>query len=178
MYQNAGEKGIPHPDPADPPRKRANKARGHGNWETDRPPVCGVVGRESGKVWLSVERTNDSETCLRVVETASAGDAHLYSDDWSGYDAVARETWRTHTAVSHSGPRCTYALDLDGDGIREAHTNTMEGLWTSLRNFLRPFRGVSKYYLQQYVRVFAWGHNLKRITSEFLQAMVMKPCTG
>jgi hypothetical protein len=37
---------------------------------------------------------------------------------------------------------------------------------------------VNKYYLQQYVRVFAWGHNLKRITSEFLQAMVMKPCTG
>ena len=27
-YQNAGEKGIPHPDPDDPPRRRANKKRG------------------------------------------------------------------------------------------------------------------------------------------------------
>ena len=28
MYQNAGEKGIPHRDPEDPPRRRANKKRG------------------------------------------------------------------------------------------------------------------------------------------------------
>lgn len=27
-YQNAGEKGIKHPDPNDPPRRRANKKRG------------------------------------------------------------------------------------------------------------------------------------------------------
>ena len=52
MYQNAGEKGILHPDPEDPPRRRANKARGHGTWETDRPPVLGIVGRESGRVQL------------------------------------------------------------------------------------------------------------------------------
>ena len=34
LYQNAGEKGRKHTDPADPPRRRANKARGHGTWET------------------------------------------------------------------------------------------------------------------------------------------------
>ncbi|MBC7776832.1 MAG: hypothetical protein H7246_15470 [Phycisphaerae bacterium] len=28
MYQNAGEKGIAHPDPEDPPRRRANKKKG------------------------------------------------------------------------------------------------------------------------------------------------------
>ena len=26
------------------------------------------------------------------------------------------------------------------------HCNTMGGEWTGLRNFLRPFRGVSKWY--------------------------------
>ena len=30
MYQNSGEKGIPHPDPEDPPRRRANKKKGMG----------------------------------------------------------------------------------------------------------------------------------------------------
>lgn len=28
MYQNSGEKGVLHPDPEDPPRRRANKKRG------------------------------------------------------------------------------------------------------------------------------------------------------
>ena len=107
MYQNAGEKGIPHLALEDPPRKRANKVRGHGTWETDRPPVFGVVGRETGQIWLDVRRTNDGETCLDVVETASEDQAHLYTDEWQGYNCVPRETWRTRTAVSHSGPKTT-----------------------------------------------------------------------
>jgi hypothetical protein len=57
MYQNAGEKGILHQDPEDPPRRRANKVRGHGTWENDRPPVLGIVGRESGHVQLTVKKT-------------------------------------------------------------------------------------------------------------------------
>ena len=48
MFQNAGEKGIPHRDPEDPPRRRANQQKGHGTYENDRPPVVGTVGRESG----------------------------------------------------------------------------------------------------------------------------------
>ena len=56
MYQNAGEKGLLHPDPEDPPRRRANKARGHGTWETDRPPVLGIVGRESGQLHLLLKK--------------------------------------------------------------------------------------------------------------------------
>ena len=46
MYQNAGEKGIPHRDPNDPPRRRANSRRGRGSWDNDRPAVVGVAGRE------------------------------------------------------------------------------------------------------------------------------------
>jgi hypothetical protein len=53
-YVNAGEKGIPHPDPDDPPRRRAKRRRGHGTFANDRPPVAGVVGRESGAVRLEV----------------------------------------------------------------------------------------------------------------------------
>src|SRR3954453_9922742 len=42
MYQNAGEKGVPHLDPEDPPRRRANKLKGQGTMENDRPPVVGI----------------------------------------------------------------------------------------------------------------------------------------
>ena len=54
----------------------------------------------------------------------------------------------------------------------------MEGRWTGLRNFLRPFRGVSKWYLDQYVAVFQWGYNIKRVTDEFLRILLgMRPGT-
>ncbi len=41
MFQNAGEKGVPHTDPEDPPRRRANKQRGHGTFDNDRRPSQG-----------------------------------------------------------------------------------------------------------------------------------------
>ena len=56
--------------------------------------------------------------------------------------------------------------------IREVHVNTLEGLWTGLRNFLRPFRGVSKVYLYQYVAMFEWGYNVKRVTEAFVCALL------
>ena len=37
-----------------------------------------------------------------------------------------------------------WARDADGDGLYEVHTNTIEGVWRTVRNFLRPFRGVHK----------------------------------
>ena len=56
--------------------------------------------------------------------------------------------------------------------IREVHDNTLKGLWTGLRNFLRPFRGVNKKYLHQYVALFERGSNVKRATVEFLHALL------
>ena len=48
----------------------------------------------------------------------------------------------------------------------------MEGIWTGLRNFLRDFRGVSKWYIAQYVAVFEWAYNLKDRTTEFLRILL------
>ena len=53
---------MPHTDPEDPPRRRANARPGHGTWANDRPPVCGVVGRESVEIRLSVTERSDGET--------------------------------------------------------------------------------------------------------------------
>ena len=62
--------------------------------------------------------------------------------------------------------------DDDGDGMREVHTNTAEGMWTDLRNFLHPFRGVHKKYLSGYVAVHECRINLKRISPAFISALV------
>jgi transposase len=58
---------------------------------------------------------------------------------------------------------------------REVHVNTMERTWTGLRNFLRPFRGVSKWHLAGYVAIFEWANNLKRVTDDFLRLLLSLP---
>ena len=50
-----------------------------------------------------------------------------------------------------------------------------EGLWAGLQNLLRTFRGVSKKYLYQYVALFKWGCNIKRVTPQFIRAMLGVP---
>jgi transposase len=153
MYQNAGEKGVPHTDPDDPPRRRANKRRGHGTFDNDRPPVAGVVGRDSGEIRIEVIHNADKETLEEVVDNATQDGATVNTDEWSAYNGLP-EMNRTHKTVCHSPEQREWARDDDGDGVREVHTNTMEGIWTGLRNFLRLFRGVSKHYLSQYAAIF------------------------
>ena len=70
MFQNSGEKGQLHPDPKDPPRRRANKPQGRGTMGNDRPPILGVLGRESGQIRLTVcEDTKQKTLQLRLSRT-------------------------------------------------------------------------------------------------------------
>jgi hypothetical protein len=55
----------------------------------------------------------------------------------------------------------------------------MEGHRSGPRAYLRPFRGVSEWYRDQYVAVFQWGSNIKRVTGEFVRALLgMRPGTS
>jgi transposase len=178
MYQNAGKKGVPHGDPDDPPRRRGKKARGHGSWERDRPPVAGVVGRASGQSRMEVVEHADRVTLEDFVQRTTVDGVMLYTDEWPAYNQVP-ETGRGLGQVCHAPGRREWARDDDGDGVREVHNNTLEGIWTGLRNFLRIFRGVSKWYLAQYVALFEWGHNLKIATDDFLRALLgVRPSTN
>jgi transposase-like protein len=171
MYQNAGEKGVPHEDPEDPPRLRANKTKGHGTMENDRPPVVGIVGRETGEVRLEVVDNSDQKTLGPLVVNMTKPGTMVYTDEWSGYDRLP-ELGRGHATVCHTPGRREWARDDDGDGVREVHNNTTEGLWTGVRNFLRIFRGVSKHFLSQYVAIFEWSHNVKKVTHYVLRLIL------
>ena len=108
---------------------------------------------------------------IGFVKGSTRPGATVYTDDWGAYRKLIAEG-RRHTAVSHEGPHRDWAKDLDGDGVREAHSNTMEGIWTGVRIFLAGFRGVSKWYLDQYAAMFEWAYNQKAATVDFLRAML------
>jgi transposase len=166
-----GKKGEYHPDPDDPPRRRANKRRGHGTYDTDRPPTVGTVGRQSGQVRLRVVHHTDRATLEHHVHTFTLPGAQVYTDEWQSYNHIIR----SHATICHSEHE--WARDDDGDGIREVHINTTEGMWTTVRNFLRPFRGVHKKYLSGYLAICEFGINLKRIDPSFISLLVTRTCS-
>lgn len=73
---------------------------------------------------------------------------------------------RSHAAVCHS--QHEWARDDDADGLREVHTNTLEGLWSGLR----PFRVVHKAYLGGYIAIYEFQVNQKRVSVAFIAALV------
>jgi transposase len=101
---------------------------------------------------------------------ATRKEATVNTDEWGAYKQLS-EAQRKHVSVCHTPGKRVWARDDDGDGIREVHINTNEGLWTGLCNFLRPFRGVNKIYLQQYLAMHEWAHNLKEVALEFLRIL-------
>lgn len=92
--------------------------------------------------------------------------SHLYTDEYQSYNHVIRP----HATVAHGAKE--WARDDDGDGIREVHVNTTEGMWTDVRNFLRSFKGVHKKNLRGCIAICEVRRNLKRISPDFIFALV------
>ena len=65
-----------------------------------------------------------------------------------------------HQTVCHSAGED--ARDEDGDGFCEIHVNTIEGVWSLLRSWLRPHRGISQEKLPHYLGFFEFVHNARK----------------
>ena len=57
-----------------------------------------------------------------------------YTDEWKSYTPIIRE----YPTVCHANYE--WARDDDGDGVREVHTNTPEGMWTLVFFYGHPQR--------------------------------------
>ena len=86
-----------------------------------------------------------------ILNTVQAGSV-VNTDEYAIYARVS--TWGfAHVTVNH-GDR-EFARDDDGDGINEVHVNTIEGVWSLLRSWLRPHRGISQRWLPIYLAFFS-----------------------
>ncbi len=161
-----GKQGDWHGDPHDPLRPRANKRRGRGTYDNDRPPIVGVLGRDRGPVRLRAVKNTQTKTLCPFVERFASSEATFYFDEYDSSNALDR----TRLTVYHGQKQ--WARDDDGDRIREVHVNSQGGCWTGLRAFLRPFRGVHKRYLAGYVAVYELAVNHKAVSPTVVSPMV------
>ena len=134
----------------------------------EKPPIFGMIQR-TGMVVIRMLENVKQVTIAPLIRSTIAAGTVVYTDEYNIYARLSRWGYG-HRTVCHAAGE--FARDEDGDGFCEVHVNTIEGLWTGLRNFLRTFRGVSKKYLYQYVAMFEWGYNAKRATPQFLWAVL------
>ena len=108
-------------------------------------------------------------TIRPVIEASVAEGALIHTDE---YDVYARlEAWGYgHKTVCLA--RGEYARDEDGDGFCEVHVNTAEGLWSLLRSWLRPHRGISQEKLPAYLGFFQLVHNARHRGTALLSTLI------
>ena len=125
-----------------------------------------MIGRCTRQIRLRVIPDTAHRTLDEWITRWTHEQVKVYSDAWQGYNNLSR----SQAQVNHH--QNEWARDDDGDGIREVHTNTIEGAWTGLRILLRPFRGVSKHHLAGYVAIYACWVNFKTISPDWLSRIV------
>jgi hypothetical protein len=97
-----------------------------------------MVGRTSKQIRLRVVQDSGRQQREPLVTHFTRADATVCTDEWKAYDHLP-QTRREHPSVCHTSGKREWAHDDDGDGIREVHSNTMEGIWVGLRNFCARF---------------------------------------
>jgi transposase len=125
--------------------------------------------QRGGDVVLHMLENVQQATIRPVLEATVGRGSLIYTDEYAIYACL--EAWGYgHKTVCHG--RGEYARDDDGDGFCEVHVNTLEGLWSWLRSWLRPHRGVSQDKLPAYLGFFQFVHNARRRGKALLGALV------
>ena len=160
----------------DPRRRRLKGKRGRGTAESEKPPIFGMIQR-SGECILRMLSNVQQKTIQPVIEANVAKGTLIYTDEYNIYAKLSMWGYQ-HQTVNHSIGE--YARDEDGDGFYEVHVNTMEGVWSLLRSWLRPHRGISQEKLPLYLGFFEFVHNTrrrgKRLLSSLLACLLAPPC--
>jgi transposase len=103
-----------------------------------------------------------------ILKTVSKG-TQIYTDEYAIYNRLP--AWGfSHNTVNHSAGE--YARDEDGDGFHEVHFNTIEGIWSLLRPWLRLHRGISQDKLPLYLSFFEFVHNARKRGKRLLSALL------
>ena len=127
-----------------------------------------MIARETREQRFWVCDHADTQTCHALIaDNVPTGSTRLYTDEWQSY----RGSHPSHATVCHGVHE--WARDDNGDGRREVHCNTCEGVGAALRTYLRAFRGVHKQYLHLYIATYETMVNAKCITPELIRRMCL-----
>ena len=166
-YQSAGSKGLAREVERceRAPRQRGIQLRGRATAATGRPPILGLVQRRdktdqdapAAQVYLEVLENVRTATIKPIIAAKVKVGAQFFTDEYNIYHFTKADY--DHRTVNHGAGE--YARrDPDGTCV---HCNTMEGMWSGLRNFLDRFKGISQRFLHLRVARYEFLHNYKHL---------------
>jgi transposase-like protein len=134
----------------------------------EKPPILGLIQR-GGEVVMRMLDNVQQVTIEPLIRTTVAVGTRVYTDEYAIY--LQLENWGyVHHTVCHGHGE--YARDDDGDGFHEVHVNTIEGVWSLLRSWLRPHRGISQEKLPWYLGFFEFVHNARVRGKRLLRSLL------
>jgi transposase-like protein len=104
-----------------------------------------------------------------LIRQAIAPGATVFTDEYDIYARLPQWGYTHHTVCHAAGE---FARDDDGDGFCEVHVNTLEGVWSLLRSWLRPHRGGSQERLSLYLGFSVFVHNVRRRGKALLGSLI------
>jgi transposase len=153
LYHTAGQKGQATQGGKKALGRRARGRRkkrepGRGHYDKDRPAIIAWVSRQ-GAVIIQATRDFTVKTVPKAAHIAVQAGSRLYTD-------LAR-SYRTVKGYGHAYVNHTQKEYARGD----VHENRAECLFSSLKLYLRAFRGISKVNLPGYVGFFQFLQNFR-----------------
>ena len=128
----------------------------------------GMIQR-GGQVVSNLMANVKQKTIEPFIKDTIVPDTLVYTDEYSIYARL--RTWGyDHKSVNPGRGEC--ARDEDGDGFCAVHVNTMAGVWSLLRSWLRPQRGSSQEKRPLYLGFFEFVHNVRKRGKALLHALI------
>lgn len=113
---------------------------GRGTLDKEKPPIFGRVERGGALVLQRLAKVRQA-TIQPLIRATIAPSSLLNTDEYDIYARLSQWGY-DHKTVCHG--RGEYARDDDGDGLCEVHVNTLEGIWSLLRSWLRSLAAFPK----------------------------------
>ena len=125
--------------------------------------------KRGGELVINMLQNVQQKTIQPIIKATVELGTLIFTDEYSIYDRLVKWGF-LHKSVNHG--KGEFARDEDGDGFCEVHVNTIEGVWSLLRSWLRPHRGISQDKLPSYLAFFEFVYNSKVRGKSLLDSLV------
>lgn len=113
--------------------------------------VFGAVERgNTSNMYLECVASRDAATLLPIIEDKIEPGTIIVSDMWAAYNNIRHSpNGYEHLTVNHS-------LNFVNPNDRDAHTQTIEGMWARAKRKLKNMNGTSPELFRSYLDEFQW----------------------